>query len=178
MERKMKLRTTEEWLKEGLSPDNLMRVFAHLEVQDRLHRLKELAASFNDALAALSWELTPEGFMYWQEIEFAYNYSVCTLDQNEKLIIEWGEKRNFYGEGGATPQMQFVKLIEECGELAGNLGRGRDVKDDIGDIFVVLVHIAKLSGTSVTECVRVAYKDIKDRKGAFVNGTFVKEADL
>ena len=59
-------------------------------------------------------------------------------------IRRWGEDRNFYGEGGATVQSQFVKLAEEMGELAGNIARGKDCTDDIGDMVVVLTHIAKL----------------------------------
>ena len=62
-----------------------------------------------------------------------------------ELIEKWGEERNFYGEGGATVQSQFCKLAEEMGELAGNIARGRDVTDDIGDYVVVLTHIARLS---------------------------------
>ena len=43
---------------------------------------------------------------------------------------------------------------------------------------VVLTHIARLSGTNITECVKVAYNDIKDRKGKFINGSFIKQSDL
>lgn len=93
-------------------------------------------------------------------------------------IRNWGNKRNFYGEGGATVQSQFVKLGEEFGELAGNIARGKDCSDDIGDMIVVLTHIAKLQCKNVEDCINVAYEDIKDRKGKFVNGSFIKESDL
>lgn len=105
-------------------------------------------------------------------------YKNKTMDDLIKKIEEWGEDRNFYGQGGATVQSQFGKLAEELGEMAGNLARGKDTKDDIGDMVVVLIHIARLSGTSLRECTEVAYNDIKDRKGQFINGTFVKESDL
>ena len=93
-------------------------------------------------------------------------------------IRRWGEERNFYGEGGATVQSQFIKLGEELGELAGNIARGKDVRDDIGDMVVVLTHIAELSGVSIEDCIEHSYNDIKDRKGEFRNGSFVKESDL
>lgn len=93
-------------------------------------------------------------------------------------IRSWGNKRNFYGEGGATIQSQFVKLGEEFGELAGNIARGKDFSDDIGDMIVVLTHLAKLKGLNVEDCINVAYEDIKDRKGKFCSGTYVKESDL
>ena len=93
-------------------------------------------------------------------------------------IRRWGKDRNFYGEGGATVQSQFVKLSEELGELAGNIARGKDCTDDIGDMVVVLTHIAKLQGKTIEECIEHSYNDIKDRKGQFREGSFIKEADL
>ena len=91
-------------------------------------------------------------------------------------ITEWAKERNLID--GSNPQAQYVKLIEEAGELAGNIARGRDVKDDIGDCVVVLTIIAKQHGLSLSDCVEVAWDDIKDRKGRMVDGVFVKEQDL
>ena len=79
---------------------------------------------------------------------------------------------------GATDQTQFVKLLEEVGELAGNISRDRCIKDDIGDIIVVLVNIAERNGLTIEECLECAYNDIKDRKGVMIDGCFVKESDL
>ena len=93
-------------------------------------------------------------------------------------IRRWGKDRNFYGEGGATVQSQFVKLSEELGELAGNIARGKDCTDDLGDMVVVLTHIAKLQGKTIEECIEHSYNDIKDRKGQFREGSFIKKADL
>lgn len=95
-----------------------------------------------------------------------------------KKIENWGEERNFYGQGGADQKGQFVKLLEEVGELAGNIARGKDCTDDIGDIAVVLTHIARLSGTDLISCMEHAYNEIKDRKGQWKNGMFIKEQDL
>ena len=65
-----------------------------------------------------------------------------TKDTVFDKIRRWGKDRNFYGEGGVTVQSQFVKLAEEMGELAGNIARGKECTDDIGDMVVVLTHIA------------------------------------
>lgn len=101
------------------------------------------------------------------------------LDEIHNKIIQWGEDRNFYHpQHGTTPEKQFLKLSEEIGEIAGNLARGKCVKDDIGDSVVVLIGLAKLSGTSLQECLEVAYNDIKNRKGKMINGVYVKEEDL
>ena len=34
------------------------------------------------------------------------------------------------------------------------------------------------TNTDVTECLGIAYEEIKNRKGKMINGTFVKEEDL
>lgn len=98
------------------------------------------------------------------------------LINTEANILTWAYDRGILQN--STPQIQMLKLVSEFGELADNLAKGKDVKDDIGDCFVVLSIIAHMSGTNMTECSNVAWDDIKDRKG-FLNsdGIFVKESD-
>lgn len=91
-------------------------------------------------------------------------------------IGQWHHDRNLID--GSTDAAQFLKLIEETGELAGNLARGKDIRDDVGDICVVLINIAARNGYTLEECMQVAYNDIKDRRGKMVDGVFIKEADL
>lgn len=110
-------------------------------------------------------------------METSLHKTKVTLSIFDK-IEKWGAYRNFYGEGGATIQGQFTKLIEEVGELAGNLARGKDITDDIGDAVVVLTHLAKLNGSNIEYCIEHSYNQIKDRKGKFQNGSFIKESDL
>ena len=88
-------------------------------------------------------------------------------------IAKWHYERNLID--GSTDQAQFLKLIEEVGELAGNLARGRNISDDIGDIIVVLINIAERNHLTIEECMLVAYDDIKDRKGTMIDGVFIKE---
>lgn len=103
-------------------------------------------------------------------------YNNNCLQDVIKDITQWHYDRNLIE--GATDQSQFMKLISEAGELANNLAKGKDCRDDIGDMFVVLINIAERRGYSMEECALNAYSDIKDRKGKMINGTFVKEADL
>ena len=93
-------------------------------------------------------------------------------------IRRWARDRNIIE--GATPQAQFVKLIEEVGELASGIAKGRHavVVDGIGDAVVVLTILAAQHGMRIEDCIEVAWQEIKDRKGEMRNGTFVKEADL
>lgn len=90
-------------------------------------------------------------------------------------VKQWHYDRNLID--GADDKTQFAKLIQEAGELSDNICKGKDIKDDIGDMMVVLINIAERNKISLTECLEVAYNDIKDRKGRMIDGVFVKEAD-
>lgn len=91
-------------------------------------------------------------------------------------VAQWHHDRNLIE--GSTDQAQFVKLMEEAGELAGNIARGRDVEDDIGDMLVVLINIAERNQITLWHCLGTAWDEIKDRKGKMVDGVFIKEEDL
>ena len=91
-------------------------------------------------------------------------------------IGQWHHDRNLIE--GANDKDQYMKLIQECGELSDNICKQQDISDDIGDIMVVLINIAERNGLSLTHCLEVAYNDIKDRKGRMVDGVFVKEDEL
>ena len=92
------------------------------------------------------------------------------------LIKQWHHDRNLIL--GSDDKSQFCKLAEEMGELSSNICKGKDIRDDLGDMMVVLINMAERNGISLTECLQVAYDDIKDRKGKMIDGVFVKEADL
>ena len=102
--------------------------------------------------------------------------SDISLEKLEAWIAQWHLDRNLID--GSTDKDQFHKLIQECGELSDNLCKGKDIRDDIGDIIVVLINIAERNNLSLEECMQVAYDDIKDRKGTMIDGVFVKESDL
>lgn len=92
-------------------------------------------------------------------------------------IEKWAELRNL---DKANPEKQILKLGEEFGELCQGFVKNKpdQVKDSIGDMYVVLTILAMQLGTTMDECVECAYEEIKDRKGELVNGVYVKEADL
>jgi hypothetical protein len=41
-------------------------------------------------------------------------------------------------------------------------------------MVVVLTNLAHLEGLDIEDCIDSAYKEIADRKGKMINGTFVK----
>lgn len=93
-------------------------------------------------------------------------------------IRGWAEARNLVE--GSTPEKQFVKLVEETGELAAGIMRKNRgaIMDGIGDAVVVLTILAAQHGVTIEECIDAAWDEIKDRKGRMIDGVFVKEADL
>lgn len=96
----------------------------------------------------------------------------------EKRVIQWGTDRGLYDPmNGSHPIAQLDKLKEELEELEIALkGVSQyEVMDAIGDMMVVLTHIAKMADTDLFTCYTAAYLEIKDRKGRMVNGIFVKE---
>ena len=91
-------------------------------------------------------------------------------------ITQWHHDRNLIK--GSTDKDQFCKLMQEAGELSDSICKGKDVRDDLGDMMVVMLNIMERNKITLAECLETAYNDIKDRKGRMVDGVFVKEQDL
>ena len=92
------------------------------------------------------------------------------------LIRFWAKDKGIYAKGNSTTQ--YVKLMEEAGELAKALLNNdkAEIVDAIGDITVVLTNLAELEGLKIEDCIDTAYNVIARRKGEMINGTFVKSA--
>ena len=106
------------------------------------------------------------------------NNQDCNIEAGAylSLIAGWHYDRNLIN--GATDKDQFCKLVQEVGELSDNICKGQDIRDDIGDIIVVLVNIAERHGVAIQDCLIQAWNDIKDRRGTMVDGVFIKEEPL
>ena len=91
------------------------------------------------------------------------------------LIRQWAQDRNLIE--GSDLKSQFVKLIEEAGELANAIGKKNDIEfaDAIGDMFVVLTILAAQNRMHIEDCIDGAWQEIKDRKGKMLDGIFVKD---
>jgi NTP pyrophosphatase (non-canonical NTP hydrolase) len=103
-------------------------------------------------------------------------------------IRVWAENRGLYEKGDT--KTQYIKLQEECGELAKALLKDdrEEIIDAIGDIVIVLTNLTQLTGFAVEDnvfglrrlqiedCVNKAYQVIAKRTGKMENGTFVKDA--
>jgi NTP pyrophosphatase (non-canonical NTP hydrolase) len=101
-----------------------------------------------------------------------------TMTEKRKKVIDWANERNLIHEENA--KTQFIKLVEEVGEMGKSLLKNNkgQLKDDFGDVQIVLIILAEQLGIDLDECLELAYNEIKDRKGKMIGGSFVKESDL
>ena len=123
--------------------------------------------------------------MYNDKRSYIYNkafseyFKPNLMDPPKQDIFEnirtWAKDRGLYEKG--DPMVQYVKLQEECGELAKALLKRDEpeVIDAIGDIVVVLTNLAHQKGYKIEDCINSAYEVINKRTGKMINGTFVKD---
>jgi len=100
-----------------------------------------------------------------------------SLNDRFGLIRSWAKQRGLYDKGNA--HTQYVKLMEEAGELAQSLLKQDkpEIQDAIGDMVVVLTNLAHIEGFTIEDCIDAAYTQIAARTGKMINGTFVKDED-
>lgn len=94
--------------------------------------------------------------------------------QLESAIISWADERGILES--SDPKTQCLKCVSEIGELADNIAKGdhNAAMDDLGDVLVTLILLAKLTDLDLMECLTGAYEVIRRREGKMVNGVFVK----
>lgn len=93
----------------------------------------------------------------------------------KEQILNWAKERNLLNP--LNRQKQFIKLIEEVGELAQGIAKNDIVQiiDSIGDVQVVLIILSALYELDNEKCLESAYETIKNRTGKTVNGIFIKD---
>lgn len=96
------------------------------------------------------------------------------MNELVKQVEQWSIDRELHKQ---DPAKQFLKVVEETGEVAEALAKGKpeELKDGIGDTIVTLIILAQQNELTVEECLQTAWDEIKDRKGKTVNGVFIKE---
>lgn len=91
-------------------------------------------------------------------------------------VIRWGEARGIVQN--STPLAQARKTNEELMELFDAIKSDdrEGMIDAYGDILVTLIMGCAIADIDLVSCLKVAYNEIKDRKG-YLNedGVFVKE---
>lgn len=119
------------------------------------------------------------------DVSISYLLDYDTNNRFSELITkvnEWADERNLKQ---TDPNIQWMRITEEVGEIRDVLLKPTKftepqaaLKDAIGDTLVTIIVLAHQLDLDVTECLGIAYEEIKNRKGKMVNGTFVKEEDL
>ncbi len=101
--------------------------------------------------------------------------SLSTSNKRFEKIRHWSRERNILKKGDIKTQL--IKLYEETGELAKAVleNNKEEIVDAIGDSIVVLTNLAYFADTTIEECIDSAYKEISNRTGKIVNGTFIKD---
>ncbi|WP_314461932.1 helix-turn-helix domain-containing protein [uncultured Streptococcus sp.] len=170
-----------------------------------MNRLKELRTSQGMTQQELAnfIGMTRRGYQKWENgesqikpekaqlladyfgVEVPYLLGYDTNNTFSDLITkinEWADERNLKQ---ADPKIQWMRVTEEVGEIRDVLLKPTKftepqaaLKDAIGDTLVTIIVLAHQLDLDVTECLSIAYEEIKNRKGKMVNGTFVKEEDL
>ena len=168
---------------------------------NRLKQLRESKGMTQQELADLVG-VTKGAVIHWEKYGFssadklqklagAFGVSISYLldyDTNNTFselitkINEWADGRNLKQ---ADPKIQWMRITEEVGEIRDVLLKPTKftqpqaaLKDAIGDTLVTIIVLAHQLDLDVTECLGIAYEEIKNRKGKMINGTFVKEEDL
>ena len=99
-----------------------------------------------------------------------------TFDELIQNVKEWADDKDILKSENAPKQL--MKVMEELGETAGAIAKNKataEIMDGIGDTFVTLIILSYQMGLNPTECLEVAYTEIKNRKGNTVNGVFIKD---
>lgn len=114
----------------------------------------------------------------------------------QEKVLEWADSHDLLHEKNADKQ--FLKFIEEVFEFKTEFDTGREqfivytidrrikftpntlknMKLEMGDIFVTLIILCKQLGIDPQRCLELAYEKIKNRKGETRNGMFIKAEDL
>lgn len=119
------------------------------------------------------------------DVSISYLLDYDTNNRFSELITKVNEWAISHGLDQGNPKIQWMRITEEVGEIRDVLLKPTKftepkaaLKDAIGDTLVTIIVLAHQLDLDVTECLSIAYEEIKNRKGKMVNGTFVKEEDL
>jgi len=185
---KMKLNVTEQTT---TFPVSKIHLFKEL-LDNRDLEWETPLGAFKLSLEAIHWiTANSHKSMYNDKRSYIYNKAFyeafndiehtpkdIKISSKYELIREWARNRGIYDKGDS--KTQYVKLMEEAGELAQAILK-RDtpeIQDAIGDMVVVLTNLAELEDLKIENCIDSAYDVISKRKGNMVNGTFVKSKDI
>lgn len=123
-----------------------------------------------------------------------------SFEELKDKVLKWADDKDLLHSENADKQ--FMKFIEEVFEFktefdvwklykkfkhAENIEqdfsveeveRWKNLKLEMGDVFVTLIILCKQLGIAPVECLSMAYEKISKRTGKTINGQFIKSEDL
>ncbi|AAF43509.1 DNA binding protein [Streptococcus phage 7201] len=115
------------------------------------------------------------------EVSISYLLDYDINNTFSELITKINEWAISHGLDKGNPKIEWMKVTEEVGEIRDVFLRPSDfenpemaLKDAIGDSIVTLVVLCLQLDYDVEECLKIAYNNIKDRKGIMIDDNFVK----
>ena len=123
-----------------------------------------------------------------------------TFEQLQEKVLSWADDKDLLHAQNA--EKQFMKFVEEVFEFKtefdtwywyklfkfdeslesylrnNNISRCKNLKLEMGDVFVTLIILCEQMGIDPVECLEMAYEKISKRKGKTINGNFYKQEDL
>jgi len=124
---------------------------------------------------------------------------IMMFENLQDKVLDWADEKGIIEN--SNPLKQLEKTQEELDETKDALQKIKDlehpdlplsnlskspaydklqdeVADGIGDMLVTIIILAELAELDAVSCLRLAYDEIKERKGEMRDGLFVKEANL
>lgn len=98
-----------------------------------------------------------------------------SLENLEQSVLKWADEKGIFDKGDI--QSQILKLVAEVGELADDAAKNRDIRGELGDVIVVAINVSAMAGSSLSECLGMAYDKISKRTGRMEGGVFVKDGN-
>ena len=97
------------------------------------------------------------------------------FEELQSNVYAWANEKGLIFEDNSLAQ--YAKVNEEVGEVGSAILKGDRLalKDCIGDSLVTLIILAYQNEMHPVDCLNEAWKEIKDRTGKTVDGTFIKD---
>jgi NTP pyrophosphatase (non-canonical NTP hydrolase) len=126
--------------------------------------------------AADSLSVSPSELVFWDGWHDMNSNKSNRMEDLITLVQIWARDRGLIEKENASRQM--LKVVEELGELAGCLAKGKnreETTDAFGDVMVTLIILAAQTGYDLEACLEHAYDEIKLRTGKTEDGVFIKD---
>jgi NTP pyrophosphatase (non-canonical NTP hydrolase) len=105
---------------------------------------------------------------------------LSNFENLENKILDWALVRGIGMPGMENTVAQLAKVLEEAHEVEEAIATSEDkatIQMEIGDLLVTIILLCNTLKTTSTECLEMAERKIRNRKGKTVNGIFYKEGD-